>query len=104
MVLNKIAWAWVRDASGIIVDVVQGELNMTERWRATAILIISEGHETAFNGFSYQFTTGKSLEILQPTLNYYEKGSSARRRGGYVGGMYKAAKMMATREAFKAKK
>jgi hypothetical protein len=44
------------------------------------------------------------LEILQPTLNYYEKGSSARRRGGYVGGMYKAAKMMATREAFKAKK
>ncbi len=30
----------------------------------TAILIIIEGQKTAFNGFEYQFTTGKPLESL----------------------------------------
>jgi hypothetical protein len=39
---------------------------------STAILIIIEGHETAFNGFEYQFTTGKPLKNLKLTLNYYE--------------------------------
>jgi hypothetical protein len=41
----------------------------------TAILIIVEGHETAFNGFQYQFTTGKPLKSLKKTLNYTENGS-----------------------------
>jgi hypothetical protein len=41
----------------------------------TAILIIIEGHETAFNGFWYQFTTGKLLKCLKLALNYYENGS-----------------------------
>jgi hypothetical protein len=39
--------------------------------KCTAILIISEGHETAFNGFKYQLTTGKPLKNLKLTLNYY---------------------------------
>ncbi len=43
--------------------------------QSTAILIIIEGHETAFNGFWYQFTTGKLLKNLKLTLNYYENGS-----------------------------
>ncbi len=41
----------------------------------TAIPIIIEGHETAFNGFQYQFTTGKPLRDLKPTLNDYGNGS-----------------------------
>jgi hypothetical protein len=45
----------------------------------TAILIIIEGHETAFNGFKYQFTTGKLLKNLQPAFNYDENGSSIRK-------------------------
>jgi hypothetical protein len=32
----------------------------------TAIPIIIEGHETAFNGFYFQFTTGKLLKNLKP--------------------------------------
>ncbi len=44
-------------------------------WFSTAIPIIVEGHETAFNGFEYQFTTGKLLKNLKPTLNYYGNGS-----------------------------
>jgi hypothetical protein len=44
--------------------------------RATAIPIIIEGHETAFNGFEYQFTSGKPLKDLKPTLNYYGNGST----------------------------
>ncbi len=44
----------------------------------TANPIIIEGHETAFNGFSYQFTTGKPLKNLKPTLNYYGNGSIER--------------------------
>jgi hypothetical protein len=43
--------------------------------RNTAILIIFVGRETAFNGFQYQFTTGKPLKNLKLTLNYYENGS-----------------------------
>ena len=39
-------------------------------WWHTAIPIIIEDHETAFNGFEYQFTTGKPLKNLKPTLNY----------------------------------
>jgi hypothetical protein len=39
----------------------------------TAIPIRIEGHETAFNGFQYQLTTGKPLKL---TLNYYENGSA----------------------------
>ena len=42
----------------------------------TAILIIIEGHETASNGFQYQFTTGKPVENLKLTLNYHENGST----------------------------
>ncbi len=42
----------------------------------TAILIIIEGHETAFYGFAYQFTTGKPFQNMKPNLNYYENGSS----------------------------
>jgi hypothetical protein len=42
----------------------------------TAIPIIIEGHETAFNGFSYQFTTGKPLKDLKLTLEYYGNGST----------------------------
>ena len=41
----------------------------------TAISIIMEGHETAFNGFEYQFTTGKPLKDLKLTLSYYGNGS-----------------------------
>ncbi len=41
----------------------------------TAILIIIEGHEMAFNGFWYQFTTGKQLKNLKRSLNYYENSS-----------------------------
>jgi hypothetical protein len=41
----------------------------------TAISIIIEGHETAFNGFWYQFTTREPLKSLKLTLNYYENGS-----------------------------
>ncbi len=44
----------------------------------TAIPIIIEGHETAFNGFKYQFTTGKPLKNLTLTLNYYGNGSMNR--------------------------
>jgi hypothetical protein len=40
-----------------------------------AILIIVEVHETAFNVFQYQFTTGKPFRSLKLTLNYYENGS-----------------------------
>jgi hypothetical protein len=36
--------------------------------RGTSILILIEGHKTAFNGFEYQFTTGKPLKYLQPTM------------------------------------
>jgi hypothetical protein len=36
----------------------------------TAILIIIEGHKTAFNGFQYQFTTGNPLKNLKMTLIY----------------------------------
>ncbi len=39
---------------------------------STAILIIIEGSETAFNGFWYQFTTGKPLKNMKQTPNYYE--------------------------------
>jgi hypothetical protein len=42
---------------------------------ATAIPIIIEDHETAFNVFQYQFTTGKPLKNLKPTLNCYGNGS-----------------------------
>jgi hypothetical protein len=45
----------------------------------TAIPIIIEGHETASNDFKYQFTTGKPLKYLKPTLNYYENGSTEKR-------------------------
>ncbi len=38
--------------------------------------IIIEGRETAFDGFEYQFTTGKPLKSLKLTLNYHENGSS----------------------------
>jgi hypothetical protein len=41
----------------------------------TAIPIITEGHETAFNGFQHQFTSGKPLKNLKPALNYYGNGS-----------------------------
>ncbi len=41
----------------------------------TAIPITIEGHETAFNGFQHQFTIGKPLKNLKPTLNYYGNGS-----------------------------
>ncbi len=41
---------------------------------STLISIIIEGHETAFNGFEYQFTTGKPLKDLKLTLNYYGNG------------------------------
>ncbi len=43
----------------------------------TAILVIIEALETAFNGFYlyYQFTTGKPLKNLKVTLKYYENGS-----------------------------
>jgi hypothetical protein len=34
----------------------------------TAILIILEGRETAFNGFKYQFTTGKPSKNLKLNL------------------------------------
>ena len=37
----------------------------------TALPIIIEGHETAFNGFEYQFTTEKPLKDLKLTHNYY---------------------------------
>jgi hypothetical protein len=50
-------------------------LNYKE-YGSTAILIIIRGHETAFNGFWYQFTTGKPLRNLKLTLNYYENGST----------------------------
>jgi hypothetical protein len=44
-------------------------------WNAVAaILATIEGQETAFNGFQYQFTTGKPLKNLKLTLNYYENG------------------------------
>ncbi len=49
--------------------------DMQERYMAagrTAILMITEGHETAFNGFWYQFTIGKPLKNLKLTLEYYE--------------------------------
>jgi hypothetical protein len=39
---------------------------------STAILTIIEGHETAFNGCEYQFTSGKPLKNLKLTVNYYE--------------------------------
>jgi hypothetical protein len=39
-------------------------------------LIISEGHETALNGFEYQFTTGKPLKNLEPTLDYCGNGKT----------------------------
>ncbi len=42
----------------------------------TAIPIIIEGHETAFNGSWYQFTTGKPLQNVQLTINYYGNGST----------------------------
>jgi hypothetical protein len=42
----------------------------------TAIVIIIEGHETAFNCFLYQFTTGKPLRNLKLTLNHYENGGT----------------------------
>jgi hypothetical protein len=41
----------------------------------TAIPIRIDGHETALNSYQYQFTTGKSLKILKPTLNHYGNGS-----------------------------
>ncbi len=44
-------------------------------WDTTAIPIIIEGHETAFNGCEYQFTTWKPLKNLKPTLNYHGNGS-----------------------------
>jgi hypothetical protein len=43
----------------------------------TAILIIIEGHKTAFNGCWYQFTTGKPLKNLKLTLKYCENGSTS---------------------------
>jgi hypothetical protein len=43
----------------------------------TAILIIIAGRETAYNGFEYQFTTGKSLKNLKLALNYCEDGSGS---------------------------
>jgi hypothetical protein len=42
----------------------------------TAIPIIIEGQETAYNGFLYQFTTGKPLQNVQLTINYYGNGST----------------------------
>ncbi len=44
----------------------------------TAIPIIVEGHETAFNGFQYQFTTGKPVKNLKPTFNYCGNDSTVR--------------------------
>jgi hypothetical protein len=43
----------------------------------TAILLMIEGRETAFNGSKYQFTTGESLKNLKLTLDYYENGCKA---------------------------
>ncbi len=43
----------------------------------TAILIISEGHETAFSDFKYQCATRKPLKNVKLTLGYYENGSSS---------------------------
>jgi hypothetical protein len=40
--------------------------------------IIIEGHKMAFNGFEYQFTTGKPLKNTKLTLNYYGNGSMPR--------------------------
>jgi hypothetical protein len=45
------------------------------RQNCVAILRIIEGRETAFNGFQYQFTTGKPLKSLKLTPTYYENGS-----------------------------
>jgi hypothetical protein len=39
----------------------------------TAIPRIFEDRETVFNGFQYQFITGKPLKSLKLTLDYYEK-------------------------------
>ena len=39
---------------------------------ATLIIIVTEGHQTAFNSIWYQFTTGKPSKNLKLTLNYYE--------------------------------
>jgi hypothetical protein len=47
----------------------------------TVIPVTMEGHETAINGFEYQFTTGKPLKNLKPTLNYYEDASIVSRHG-----------------------
>jgi hypothetical protein len=49
---------------------------MQLHFSGTAIPVIIEGHETAFNGFKYQFTSGKPLKDLKPTLNYYGNGSN----------------------------
>jgi hypothetical protein len=43
---------------------VSGFSTYTATTSTTAILIIIEGSKTAFNGFQYQFTTGKPLKIL----------------------------------------
>jgi hypothetical protein len=47
----------------------------------TANLIIIEGHETAFNGFKCQFTTGKPLKNLKPSIIMRMAVSRARLEG-----------------------
>ncbi len=49
--------------------------NVDQHEALTAIPITIEGHETAFNGFWYQFTTEKPLQNVQLTINYYGNGS-----------------------------
>jgi hypothetical protein len=52
-----------------------GEMVHIDTEVCNAILIMIKVCETASNGFWYRFTTGKPLENLKPTLNYYENGS-----------------------------
>ncbi len=48
--------------------------------RRTGVFKIIEGQETASNGFEYQFTTGKPLKSMKPTLNYVEIASAGSSR------------------------
>ncbi len=63
----------------LCIPVLQFSVSAFQLFLATAFLRLLINfhtcHETAFNGFEYQFTTGKPLKNLKLTLKYFENGS-----------------------------
>ncbi len=68
-------WLRIIDRPSILVLKIMKPTTNYDATGSTAILMIVEGREIAFQCFLYQFTTGKPLKNLKLTLEYYATGS-----------------------------